>query len=108
MGDMLCKCVTVVLLLGCSWSNALDAREICPIQDAGINILVDGSNVAHATPSTALPELPMPTKSAAYGPISTCGFDGTVVFGGPLSLTSGDSFFSYSSMIKEVERLSAA
>ena len=49
--------------------------------------------------SNTLPTLPTPTITSNYGPLSMCGFQGTIVVGGPLTLTVGKSFYGYSTMI---------
>ena len=58
------------------------------------------ASAACSVESDDISDLPAGTKIAEYGPVNQCSFDGTVVIGGPLSLTKGDNFYPYGMMIQ--------
>ena len=76
----------------------LDAPEVCPVRIGGNNYVAAYGNYSV---SPFLPSLPVGTIVSNYGPAAMCGFNGTIVVGGPLSLTPGSKWYSYSTMIRQ-------
>lgn len=77
---------------------ALDVPEICPLRIAGYNYQSSLGNYSY---SPFLPTLPDGTIISNYGPAALCGFNGTIVVGGPLSLAPGTRWYGYSAMIRQ-------
>eukprot|EP00966_Prymnesium_polylepis_P222464 5146755-Prymnesium_polylepis.1 len=93
------SCV-VAVLCAARLSLSLDSPQVCPFNAAGTNVIVYPGGFESVI-SQNLPDLPAATITSNYGPTSMCGFDGTIVVGGPLSLRLGASFYSYSTMIRQ-------
>ena len=88
--------VLALLLVGrCA---GLDDAEACPVQVTGTNYIASHQNYSY---STHLPQLPEGTTISNYGAATMCGFNGTIVVGGPLSLSLGSQWYSYSVMIRQ-------
>ena len=93
--------LTAVFLCGPAPLNALDPAHTCPASGVGINWVRQSDGTYLEVSSNTLPTLPTPTITSNYGPLSMCGFQGTIVVGGPLTLTVGKSFYGYSTMIRQ-------
>lgn len=83
----------LVMAIGAGPTGAVEPG--CPAPMPGTNIVggvgFDMDDVS---------DLPAGTKTASYGLVNQCSYDGTIVIAGPLSLTKGDNFYSYSVMIQ--------
>ena len=95
------KLLSALVLVGPSPLVALDAADTCPASGAGVNWVQQTDGSFLEVTSSTLPTLPTPTITSNYGPTSMCGFAGTIVVGGPLTLTVGKSFYGYGTMIRQ-------
>ena len=93
---MMRRTVVAVLFARCA---GIESPQACPLQKSGINIHVHPGG-STALLSDTLPGLPASAITKNHGPSSNCGFDGTIVLGGPLSLREGSRWYAYSAMIR--------
>ena len=89
----------VLLVLAIQSAAVEPPPQSCPRSLAGNNILVYPHSIQSVS-SPTLPELPKATIQSQHGTTS-CGFDGTIVVGGPLSLHSGGRWYAYCKMIHQ-------
>ena len=88
----------VALLCLTGTCSGVDEEQVCPIRIGGTNYIVSYQNYSV---SPHLPDLPDGTIVSNYGPAVMCGYEGTIVVGGPLSLSPESKWYGYSVMIRQ-------
>jgi len=100
-------CIATLLgLPGPTPTVAIDQQ--CAWSKTGTNVVVDDGLAVSNHPASHLPDIPDGTRMISYEHINKCdAFDGTIVVGGPLSLSQDDAYFSYSTMMRRSVQLFA-
>ena len=90
----------VLLALGLAASSA----QYCEVDSQPVGdkwVIVDPSTGDQVIAASGVPALPAGTRSVSYGVKHGAlqGYDGTIVIGGPLSLSPSDGFYSYATLM---------